>query len=111
MFIFSKWNGSMSEGAYDIDYDLGTDYGICCWFSPQLNLSKITEQFFQQKEVSNTSVDEDFRMGILDIDGYVWQNIPQGATTGKNNGFTMLADIEIFDYYYADEGAEGLKVC
>ena len=45
-----------------------------------------------------------------DIDGNWFKNIPKGATTGKHNGFTMLVDIEAFDYNYSDEGAEGLKV-
>ena len=34
----------------------------------------------------------------------------QGAKTGKDNGYTMLFDIEAFDYSYYDEGSEGLKV-
>ena len=110
MFVFSKWNGSMSEGAYDIDYDFGTDYGICCWFSPQLNLSQIRESFFSKRRASNKTVDKNFRMGQMDIDGQWFENITKGATTGKHNGFTMLVDIEAFDYNYSDEGAEGLKV-
>ena len=36
--------------------------------------------------------------------------ILQGAKTGKDNGYTMLFDIESFDYSYYDEGSEGLKV-
>ena len=37
-------------------------------------------------------------------------SIFQGAKTGKDNGYTMLFDIEAFDYSYYDEGSEGLKV-
>ena len=37
-------------------------------------------------------------------------NIVQGAKTGKDNGYTMLFDIESFDYSYYDEGSEGLKL-
>jgi hypothetical protein len=37
-------------------------------------------------------------------------HIFQGAKTGKDNGYTMLFDIESFDYSYYDEGSEGLKV-
>ena len=58
----------------------------------------------------NNSIDESYRMGQMDIDGHWFANIPKGATTGKHNGFTMLVDIEAFDYNYSDEGAEGLKV-
>ena len=34
----------------------------------------------------------------------------QGSKTGKDNGFTMLFDIESFDYSYLNEGSEGLKL-
>ena len=34
----------------------------------------------------------------------------QGSKTGKDNGFTMLFDIESFDYSYYNEGSEGLKL-
>ena len=107
MFVFSKWNGSVSEGAYDMDYDFGTDYGICCWFSPQLNLSEIRKQFIH---TSTQTFPENWRMGQMDIDGKWFANIKKGAETGKNNGFTMLVDIESFDYALSAEGAEGLKV-
>ena len=110
MFVYSKWNGSLSEGSYDIDYDFGTDYGICCWFSPQLNLSRIREDFLSKRRDTNQTLPENWRMGQMDIDGGWFQNIKKGATTGKHNGFTMLVDIELFDYNYSDEGAEGLKV-
>ena len=110
MFVMSKWNGSMSPGAYDIDYDFGTDYGICCWFSPQLNLSRIREDFIETLHDDNKTIEEHGRMGQMDINGAWFANISKGATTGKHNGFTMLVDIESFDYNYSDEGAEGLKV-
>ena len=110
LFVFSKWNGSMSEGSYDIDYDFGTDYGICCWFSPQLNLTEIREKFIKHRFGSNQNQPNDWRMGQMDIDGEWFANISRGAITGRHNGFTMLADIESFDYTYSDEGAEGLKV-
>ena len=34
----------------------------------------------------------------------------QGSKTGKDNGYTMLFDIESFDYSYYNEGSEGLKL-
>ena len=34
----------------------------------------------------------------------------QGAQTGKDNGYTVLLDIESFDYEFFKEGSEGLKV-
>ena len=34
----------------------------------------------------------------------------QGSKTGKDNGFSMLFDIESFDYSYFNEGSEGLKL-
>ena len=40
----------------------------------------------------------------------VFGSVPKGAKTGKENGFSVLFDIESFDYGYYDEGSEGLKV-
>ena len=37
-------------------------------------------------------------------------NFPKGSKTGKDNGYTMLFDIESFDYSYYNEGSEGLKL-
>ena len=34
----------------------------------------------------------------------------QGAKTGKDNGYTILLDVESFDYKFFKEGSEGLKV-
>ena len=111
MFMFSKWNGSVSESLYDVDYDFGTDYGICCWFTPQLNFTQVREEFaLQQKLLSNRTMEKNWRLGQMDIDGHWFADIKKGATTGVHNGFTMFADIESFDYNYYDEGAEGLKV-
>jgi hypothetical protein len=91
MFIYSKWNGSMTYGFGANERDFGTDYGICCWYTPQLNFSAIPDG--------------------PDTDWAFWFNsVPKGAKTGKDNGFSVLFDIESFDYGYYDEGSEGLKV-
>ena len=37
MFIYSKWNGSTTYTHGENKRDFGTDYGICCWYTPQLN--------------------------------------------------------------------------
>ena len=37
-------------------------------------------------------------------------SVEKGAKTGKDNGFSVLFDIESYDYGYYDEGSEGLKV-
>lgn len=34
----------------------------------------------------------------------------QGAKTGKDNGYTILLDVESFDYNFFKESSEGLKV-
>ena len=47
-----------------------------------------------------------FHVTLFDICSFSFQ----GAKTGKDNGYTMLFDIESFDYSYYDEGSEGLKV-
>lgn len=41
---------------------------------------------------------------------YWFGTVTKGAKTGKDNGFSVLFDIESFDYGYYDEGSEGLKV-
>ena len=41
---------------------------------------------------------------------YWFGTVKKGAKTGKENGFSVLFDIESFDYGYYDEGSEGLKV-
>ena len=40
MFLLSKWNQSKTY-EYAIVRDFGTDYGICCWYTPQLNYTEI----------------------------------------------------------------------
>ena len=37
MFIYSKWNSSTTYTHGENKRDFGTDYGICCWYTPQLN--------------------------------------------------------------------------
>ena len=34
----------------------------------------------------------------------------QGAKTGKDNGYTILLDVESFDYNFFKESSEGMKV-
>ncbi|XP_040569382.1 acid-sensing ion channel 4 [Lepeophtheirus salmonis] len=91
MFIFSKWNSTITYNFGENKRDFGTDYGICCWYTPQLNFSDIP-----------TGPDTDW--------AYWFNSVPKGAKTGKDNGFSVLFDIESFDYGYYDEGSEGLKV-
>ena len=40
MFLLSKWNQTKTYD-YAIERDFGTDYGICCWYTPQLNFTEI----------------------------------------------------------------------
>jgi len=96
MFILSKWNGS-TINHFEIERDFGTDYGICCWYTPQLNYSEI-----HHHQIINKLHEPAW--------GHWFTNIKKGAKTGKDNGYTMLFDIESFDYSYYDEGSEGLKV-
>ena len=117
MFILSKWNGTVYNSSLDVDYDFGTDYGICCWFTPQLNLTEIIEEFKnneKEKDKKDTSDSSDPntspRMGQMDIQGHWFRNIKKGATSGKHNGYKLLFDIESFDYNDYDEGSEGIKV-
>lgn len=43
MFIYAKWNSSTTYGFGNNERDFGTDYGICCWYTPQLNFSAIPD--------------------------------------------------------------------
>ena len=43
MFLFHKWNGTKTYGFGRNTRDFGTDYGICCWYTPQLNFSAIPD--------------------------------------------------------------------
>ena len=114
MFLLSKWNQSKTY-EYAIVRDFGTDYGICCWYTPQLNYTEIDlhtrqnnllepdwEFWFEERvpkveQCSHSS----FSLNVCTV---------QGSKTGKDNGFTMLFDIESFDYSYFNEGSEGLKL-
>ena len=40
MFVLSKWNQTKTYN-FDIERDFGTDYGICCWYTPQINFTEI----------------------------------------------------------------------
>ena len=105
MFLQSTWSGYTYDGKTEIDYDFGTDYGICCWFTPQLNYTEIVHRFKNTNPNSNHS-----RMGQMDISGYWFKNVEKGAASGKHNGYNLLFDIESFDYMYYMEGSEGVKV-
>ena len=73
MFIQSNWNGGTYDKTTEIDYDFGTDYGICCWFTPQLNYTEIVRQY---KSVhSATSARNTRRMVQRDIDGHWFTNV------------------------------------
>lgn len=116
MFILSKWNGTVHNSSLDVDYDFGTDYGICCWFTPQLNLTEIINQYKDKRKSEHKRYErhpenaKTSRMGQMDIHGHWFRNIRKGATSGKHNGYKLLFDIESFDYNDYDEGSEGIKV-
>ena len=42
MFILSKWNQSTTY-EFAIKRDFGTDYGICCWYTPQINFTAVEQ--------------------------------------------------------------------
>ena len=114
MFLLSKWNQSKTY-EYAIVRDFGTDYGICCWYTPQLNFTEID---LHAKE--NHLHEPDWGHWFMNVPKVGWEEMisfgktilrpVQGSKTGKDNGFTMLFDIESFDYSYFNEGSEGLKL-
>ena len=108
MFIQSKWNGSTYDNTTEIDYDFGPDYGICCWFTPQLNYTEIVSRHKLARPTK--SANNSSKMGQMDISGYWFMKVQKGATSGKHNGYSLIFDAEVFDYMYYMEGSEGLKV-
>jgi hypothetical protein len=40
--IFLKWNGTTTFH-FESQRDFGTDYGICCWYTPQFNFTEILQ--------------------------------------------------------------------
>ena len=93
MLLDSTWNGSTWDDSH-LEWDMEMDYGICCYYSPQLN----TTQMNIEKQQNN-----------LDW-GKLYRNMPKGAPMGKDNGYSLLLDIEVFDYGYRNEISEGVKM-
>ena len=118
MFLLSKWNQSKTY-EYAIVRDFGTDYGICCWYTPQLNFTEIDlhakENHLHEPDwghwfMNVPKVGEHYWQGFNWKLGKIILSLLKGSKTGKDNGFTMLFDIESFDYSYFNEGSEGLKL-
>lgn len=116
MFLLSKWNQTKTYD-YAIERDFGTDYGICCWYTPQLNFTQIDlhthENHLHEPDWGHwfMNVPKVFRNKSQQFKWIEYTFlIFQGSKTGKDNGFTMLFDIESFDYSYFNEGSEGLKL-
>ena len=40
IFFSLQWNGTKTYH-FEVERDFGTDYGICCWYTPQFNFSEI----------------------------------------------------------------------
>ena len=60
MFVLSKWNQSKTY-SFEIKRDFGTDYGICCWYTPQLNFTEIDRYLNATAVVSITKICTDTR--------------------------------------------------
>ena len=41
MFLFSEWNRTKTFNI-PLERDFGTDYGMCCWYTPQINLTEVS---------------------------------------------------------------------
>ena len=46
MSTLFQWNGSITY-SFEIERDFGTDYGICCWHTPQHNISLIHQDMIE----------------------------------------------------------------
>ena len=42
VLFFLQWNATTTY-RFEIERDFGTDYGICCWYTPQLNFTTILQ--------------------------------------------------------------------
>ena len=60
MFVLSKWNQSKTY-SFEIKRDFGTDYGICCWYTPQLNFTEIDRYLNATAVISITKICTDTR--------------------------------------------------
>ena len=112
MFILSKWNHTKTYG-HPIEREFGTDHGICCWYTPQVDLTEV-----EAHRMDNNFNEPDW--------GYWFAKLPKekfsfsqmcvdiffskGSLSGLGNGFQMVLDIETFDYELTNEGSEGIKV-
>ena len=97
--LIFQWDGkSIYNFAYQRDID--TDFGICCWFTPQLQ--DLTQVKAHQDAENQDEPDWGLWMG----------NVPKGVHSGKKNGYKMILDLETFDYTYLDANSEeeGLKL-
>ena len=70
---------------FEIEREFGTDFGLCCVFVPQLNLTEIIKH-----QLQNNLEEPDW--------GYWFENLPKGAKTGQNNGYKIVFDIQAYDY-------------
>ena len=109
LIIQNKLRDVVSDNSLEFDYDFGTDYGICCWFTPQLNYAELV-RLHKIAKASKQPASNSTRLGQRDMQGQWFLDITKGATSGKYNGYIMLLDVETYDYMYYMEGSEGLKV-
>ena len=46
LYFLLQWNGSITY-SFEIERDFGTDYGICCWHTPQHNITLIHQDMIE----------------------------------------------------------------
>ena len=68
-FYFFQWNSTTTYN-FEIERDFGTDYGICCWYTPQLNFTEIIKH-----QLDNKLPDPDW--------GYWFTNIQKVRTVDR----------------------------
>ena len=83
-----QWNSSTTY-SFEIERDFGTDYGICCWYTPQLNFTQIyhhmVEHGLQEPEWGP------FFTGIAKVMmGWGWGGAERGS--GSKEPDTGMAD-------------------
>ena len=80
MLIYADFKAKSSKVYFYDSYTTATDYGICCWIHPKLDL-----EWYDDKTPKKTPNEYDWSDFL---------NIPAGVKSGIKNGFKMIIDVE-----------------
>ena len=93
MILYSDWKQKVNHTFLNA-YILGTDFGVCCLITPWLDF----ENPHTRSKPATEYIGEDFH------------SIQRGVKNGLQNGLKLMVDIEVWDYAYFNNEAQGLKL-